>query len=61
MSFIVVVEGADDVTKIMVANQSVDVATVSWEPPPHPNGIIVSYTIEYKKIGPEDVSCQFHI
>lgn len=54
-SFIIVTEGADDVTKIMIANQSVDMVTVSWEAPAYPNGIIVSYSVEYRKIGLEDV------
>lgn len=37
-------------------NNSLTVITLSWEEPPQPNGLIVTYQIEYKRIDIKNVS-----
>ena len=49
--------GADDIKQVLVTNQSVDTVSITWKEPEDPNGYIVCYTIEYKKVDNENVSC----
>jgi len=37
-------------------NNSYTVVTLSWDEPPQPNGLIVTYQIEYKRIDIKNVS-----
>lgn len=37
-------------------NNSLTVITLSWEEPPQPNGLIVTYQIEYKRVDIKNVS-----
>lgn len=37
-------------------NNSLTIITLSWEEPPQPNGLIVTYQIEYKRVDIKNVS-----
>nr|BBI47313.1 insulin-like peptide receptor 1 [Gnatocerus cornutus] len=45
---------ADDIKQVQVTNQSLDMVSITWEVPKDPNGIILCYTIEYKKLDNEN-------
>lgn len=46
---------ADNVTNVHVANQSLDMVTLAWDEPIEPNGLILTYQIEYKRMDIENV------
>jgi hypothetical protein len=42
---------------VEVLNESLGTVKLRWEEPPAPNGIIVTYQIEYKSVENPNVSC----
>ena len=52
--------GADNVQssklEIKVLNETQGTVRLKWEEPSHPNGIIVTYQIEYTRVGNANVS-----
>lgn len=48
-------EGADDIKSVHITNQSLEIVSVTWREPEDPNGVIFSYTIEYKRLDNENV------
>lgn len=55
-------ESADDIPpntfklSISGGNNSLIMVTLSWDEPPRPNGLIVTYQIEYKRVDIKNVS-----
>lgn len=58
-------EGADNIPpdtfklKYSGENNSLTIITLSWDEPPQPNGLIVTYQIEYKRVDIKNVSNTF--
>jgi hypothetical protein len=44
-----------------VANQTGGEVRLKWDEPLEPNGIIVNYHIEYKRVDIENVNIQFYL
>lgn len=49
-------DGANNVTNVRVLNNSLDMVTITWDEPSDPNGIILTYLIQYRIISSVDVS-----
>jgi hypothetical protein len=49
-------KGADDIKHVQVTNQSMEMVSITWKEPEDPNGVILCYTIEYKKLDNENVT-----
>lgn len=47
--------GADNVTNVHVTNQSLNMVTLAWKEPVNPNGLILTYQIEYKRMDVENL------
>jgi insulin receptor len=47
-------KGADDIKHVQVTNQSLEMVSITWKEPEDPNGVILCYTIEYKKLDNEN-------
>ncbi|KAB0801173.1 hypothetical protein PPYR_05527 [Photinus pyralis] len=47
--------GADNVTNVRVTNQSLNMVTLAWKEPVNPNGLILTYQIEYKRMDVENL------
>ncbi|RZC43079.1 insulin-like receptor [Asbolus verrucosus] len=47
-------EGADDIKQVQITNQSLEMVSITWKEPEDPNGVILSYTIEYRKLDNEN-------
>lgn len=60
MCRVIVAEGADNITdinvKVQQANQSLGVVRLDWLEPLKPNGLVVTFHIQYKRIDIENVS-----
>lgn len=48
-------KGADDIKQVQITNQSWEMVSITWKEPEDPNGVIICYTIEYKKQDNENV------
>ncbi|XP_017772615.1 PREDICTED: insulin-like receptor [Nicrophorus vespilloides] len=46
--------GADKITEVRVANKSMSMVTIVWDEPLDPNGHILTYQIEYKRLDIEN-------
>lgn len=61
--FVVAADSADNIDQIKLSvevnNQTEYGGEVrlKWEEPPEPNGIVVTYHIEYRRVDIENVSC----
>ncbi|XP_018333468.1 insulin-like receptor [Agrilus planipennis] len=42
--------GADNITNLRVTNNSLGMVSLTWDEPAYPNGVILTYIVEYKRV-----------
>lgn len=48
--------GADTITSVQITNKSLGMVSLTWDEPKEPNGLILTYQIEYKRKDIDNVS-----